>query len=106
MRTRILSILLFFASSGFSQASRGIQALDELSASLETLSGRVRPAVIQIFSTGYATPQEGTGTSASSLLSAQRSTGSGVILSADGYIITNNHVVQGARRIEVRLSAA
>jgi serine protease Do len=70
------------------------------------LAGRVRPAVVQIFSTGYATPQESDGTSASSLLSAQRSTGSGVILDADGYIITNNHVVQGARRIQVRLSAA
>jgi serine protease Do len=34
----------------------------------------------------------------------QRSLGSGVIISADGYIITNNHVVGGANKVEVRLS--
>ena len=65
----------------------------------------VRPAVVQIFSTGYAASEESEGTNASSLLSTQRSTGSGVILTADGYIVTNNHVVQGARKIEVRLPA-
>jgi serine protease Do len=33
----------------------------------------------------------------------QRSLGSGVILSANGYIITNNHVVDGAERVRVRV---
>ncbi len=37
------------------------------------------------------------------LLSKQTSTGSGVILTADGYIVTNNHVVENARKIEVKL---
>jgi len=31
-------------------------------------------------------------------------TGSGVIISEDGYIITNNHVVKGARKIEITLN--
>lgn len=31
-------------------------------------------------------------------------TGSGVIISEDGYIITNNHVVKGARRLEITLN--
>ena len=81
------------------------QTLRELSTSFESLAARVRPAVVQIFSTGYVQPNETESTTASSLLSTQRSTGSGVILSADGYIVTNNHVVQGARKIEVRLAA-
>ncbi len=34
----------------------------------------------------------------------QRALGSGVIISEDGYIITNNHVVGGADKVEVRLS--
>lgn len=34
----------------------------------------------------------------------QRSMGSGFVVSADGYILTNNHVVEGADEISVRLS--
>ncbi|HEY9161696.1 MAG TPA: DegQ family serine endoprotease [Desulfomonilia bacterium] len=34
----------------------------------------------------------------------QRSLGSGVIISPDGYILTNNHVVGGADKVEVKLS--
>lgn len=30
--------------------------------------------------------------------------GSGVIISADGYIVTNNHVIKGANKIEVKLN--
>jgi serine protease Do len=75
-----------------------------MSASFEALSARVRPAVVQIFATGYAPTEEGELSRTGSLISRQRSTGSGVIISADGYIVTNNHVVQGARKVEVRLA--
>jgi serine protease Do len=34
----------------------------------------------------------------------QRALGSGVIITSEGYIITNNHVVGGADKVEVRLS--
>jgi serine protease Do len=78
--------------------------LAAFSQSLESLAGRVGPAVVQTVSTGYGrgdVAEQG----ASSVLTRQRSTGSGVILSEDGFIVTNYHVVQGARKIEVRLAA-
>jgi serine protease Do len=80
-----------------------IPSLRELSASFEALAARVRPAVVQIFSTGYARTDESGDSSNTALLSKQTSTGSGVILTADGYIVTNNHVVDNARKIEVKL---
>jgi serine protease Do len=77
-------------------------SLNDLSSSLEVLVNRVRPAVVQIFSTGYAAAEQSDTTSAS-LLTKQHSTGSGVVVAEDGYIITNAHVVRGARLIQVRL---
>ena len=75
-------------------------ALVHLSTSFETLSERIGPAVVQIFATGYR-PATG---SQSSLPSKQRRGGSGVILDPEGYIVTNAHVVEGARRVQVLLA--
>src|SRR5579871_4781751 len=83
---------------------QGKLSLGDLSTSLEDLVNRIRPAVVQIFSTGYVTADDAESGNAAALLSKQHSTGSGIILSQDGYIVTNAHVVKGARQIQVRLS--
>ena len=79
-------------------------SLHDLSNKLETLSRRVSRSLVQIFSSGYVLGGEGeTGTNAA-VITRQRATGSGVILSADGYIVTNAHVVSNAHRVRVRLA--
>ena len=80
------------------------RGLSELSQSLQDLAERVSPSVVQIFVTGYAEPDENKQTSAEPVL--ERSSGSGVIVDPDGYIVTNAHVVERATRIEVELSLA
>jgi serine protease Do len=100
-------VLTVFALTALSTAAQqGSVSLRELSGSLERLSDSVHRAVVQIYATGYATAEDSGESGAAALLSKQRSTGSGVILSPDGYIVTNNHVVRLARRIQVRLPAA
>ena len=47
-----------------------------------------------------------TNTNNASVIARGRSLGSGVIVDADGYIITNAHVVKGAQRVRVLLTAA
>jgi serine protease Do len=110
MKVTSIGVFLLAASVTFAQTQDKPPApapvsLRELSVSLEHLSNRIRPAVVQIFSTAYVPASEESESSNTSLLNRQRATGSGVIVSADGYIVTNAHVVRGARRIQVRFPA-
>lgn len=77
-------------------------SLSGLDASLQALARTVQPAVVQVLVSGYA-PARGAVTSTESLLAPEHGSGSGVVVSADGYIVTNAHVVDGARRIRVQL---
>ncbi len=111
---RAFLTLVLTALSAFGQQSRvaalaaSKDSLHQLSDSIETLSQTVSPAVVQVFSTGYALADEEaeTGDAATAgLVTKQRSSGSGVVLSADGFIVTNNHVVRNARRVRVQLAS-
>jgi serine protease Do len=64
----------------------------------------VSPSVVQIFVTGYAPPEDEDARSSEPAL--ERSSGSGVIVDGDGYIVTNAHVVEYATRLEVELPFA
>ena len=97
-----LFLVLVGTASVWAQSSAGNEsALVRLSGSFESLSEQVGPAVVQIFATGYSTAL---GNLESNLLSREQSSGSGVILDPEGYILTNAHVVQGARRVQVLLA--
>jgi serine protease Do len=79
--------------------------LAELSQSLQALTAKVSPSVVQIFVTGYAAPDEDD-RAATGEPQLERSSGSGVVVDPDGYIVTNAHVVENATRTEVELPFA
>jgi serine protease Do len=81
----------------------GLHAADvlmNLSSDMETLAHAVEPAVVKIYSSGLA-PVESSNTNRTAFLAQQRSVGSGVIMDPQGYILTNAHVVQRARTLNV-----
>lgn len=80
-----------------------LDPLHQVSASLQALSKRVSPSVVQIFSTGYK-PDSDRDHRNTDLLSRGLTSGSGIIIESDGWIVTNAHVVQGGRRIRVQLN--
>src|SRR5580658_3955191 len=100
----LLALALTVHCVSAQQAAKKLDSLHDLSANLETLSRRVSRSVVQIFATGYALSEASESGAAAAMLTRQRATGSGVILSSDGYILTNGHVVSNARRVRVRLA--
>jgi serine protease Do len=71
----------------------GLVALD---ARLGELSRRVAPSVVQVLAYGYTT-------ASNALLARAGASGSGVIVDAEGWIVTNAHVVEAARSVLVDL---
>jgi serine protease Do len=110
---KILGSLLALSSLGLTHAqaqqapARAVRtdSLSGLSASLEDLSQRVSPSLVQIFSSGYTLGGDNESGTSPGTLTRQRASGSGVILSADGYLVTNGHVISNARRVRVRLGS-
>lgn len=76
--------------------------LVQLNTALESLAQKVSPAVVQILVTGYGQLHE-EDRSQTALIVRQHAVGSGVIVDASGYVITNAHVVEGAQRIQIAL---
>jgi serine protease Do len=84
---------------------QGQDALSEYSRSIRALTQRVSPAVVQVLVSGYGRADEGQGDTVA-LITRQRSTGSGVVVDPEGYIVTNAHVVRGAVRVRVLIAGS
>lgn len=105
----LASALLLLAPQGHAQATaqapaaRPTTELARFNGDLQALVARVKPAVVQVLVRGYAAP---VGAAETALLPRQFSAGSGVVLDPAGYVVTNAHVVQGARSVQVLLPSS
>jgi serine protease Do len=104
----LCAAVLFFAFPLAAQTtprrSAGASLLRDLNASVEDLTARVSMSVVQVLVTGYgAVDERASGGETGLVIGRQRSIGSGAIIDSDGYIITNAHVVAGAKRVQVVL---
>ncbi len=84
-------------------------SLNSISQAYQRVFQRVAPSVVHIETRNQTTSVSTSGASSSlrdfrPRSKSDRSQGSGVIVSADGYVITNYHVIEGSTHIQVKLS--
>jgi serine protease Do len=78
-------------------------ALQQLNGSVASMVGTVSKSVVQVIVTSYGPVDQSSRTETDLVIGRQRSMGSGVVIDAGGYIMTNAHVVTNARRVQVVL---
>ncbi len=109
----LVSVALAAAPQSVAQTEKPAQSSDPVtvprndplhifSESVQGLSSTVTKSVVQVLTTGFGLSSDDNKTD-TAYLAPERGIGAGVILSPDGYIVTNSHVVTGARKIRVRL---
>src|SRR6266850_5718148 len=78
-------------------------ALQQLNGSVASMVGTVSRSVVQVVVTSYGPVDQPSRTETDLVIGRQRSMGSGVVIDAGGYVMTNAHVVSNARRVQVVL---
>ena len=122
----ILVMSMLFPGIAFSAAEPAnktvspdsVQLLSKISAALAEVANVAKPSVVNISTTSTISAEEGPGDLFNDPFFRRffgdqdnpkrkfksASLGSGVIVSENGYILTNNHVIKGAEEIKVLLS--
>jgi serine protease Do len=96
-------LLLTAAAADAQEPASRIDPLQQLNGSVASLVRNVSQSVVQVLVTSYGPVEENSRTETDLVIGRQRSIGSGVVVDAGGYIMTNAHVVANARRVEVVL---
>jgi serine protease Do len=89
--------------AGAQEPHSRLDALQQLNGSVAALVRSVSQSVVQVIVTSYGPVEPANRTDTDMVIGRQRSMGSGVVIAAGGYIVTNAHVVSNARRVEVVL---
>ena len=92
------------ASSSTTVNNESMTSLVQLNNSVESLVKRVSPSVVQVVVSGFRPLEESSHGQAGLVMGKQKALGSGAIISSDGFILTNAHVVIGSRKVQVILS--
>jgi serine protease Do len=103
---RPLPVFVLGIATAFAQAPKN--PLVEYNNAIDELIRRVAPSVVQIVVSGYG-PQADTdrrNNTGAAVIERQRAIGSGFVIDAEGYIMTNAHVVSSAGRIQIILPPA
>jgi serine protease Do len=109
---QILISLALCAAADAAAQSRSVPVpatrdpLVRMNEAVDELTSKVWPSVVQILVSSYGPIGGATPGQASVVVGAQQSSGSGFVIDADGYIVTNAHVISGARRVQVVLPPA
>ena len=101
-------VLLLLALSPADAGQKPAPSQDPLvrmNESIDALTRKVWPSVVQILVSSYGAREGGDRNEANVVVGRQSSTGSGFVIDPDGYIMTNAHVVNGARRVQIVLPA-
>jgi serine protease Do len=99
----VLLLALAVPPAATAPSRRAPATIGAFSQELESVASRVAPAVVQIAATAYGPPGAPARVT-EDLLGRERRGGSGFLITADGYILTNAHVVEGARRLRVMVA--
>lgn len=114
--SRFLAVLLLAAVFVSFPGERPAKALSSVPESFASVAKAARPVVVNIFSTRVVRVPGSTGDPVEDFFrqffgpglpyraQRQQSLGSGFIISSDGYVVTNAHVVALAQQIRVRLA--
>ncbi|MGA2712530.1 MAG: trypsin-like peptidase domain-containing protein [Bryobacteraceae bacterium] len=104
---KLLAAFLFLWIGVTSLEARSVpahaSALAEFSAAIEELCDSVSPAVVQI-EVRSRVPVDTEDGRRAGFFARQFASGSGVIVDAAGYIVTNEHVIEGSRDIDVSVA--